>query len=85
MKTIIECKRVLMYDTVEDKVIGIFAEQYNPTLSERDILCVIYNPNTMEWIGESLWMKDTYILLEIFCEYKEIETKLDKIKRILRI
>ena len=88
MKTVIECKRVLMYNTIEDKVVGIFAEQYNPTLSEQDILCIIFNPNTMEWLTdskESLWMKNSYIMLEVFCEYKEVETFSDKIKRILRI
>lgn len=82
MKTIVECKRALMYNTMENKVVAILHEQYNPTLSDRDILCVLYSPYTMEWgIDNTLWIRDSHIRIEVFCEYKEIETLWDKLKR----
>lgn len=86
MKTVVECKRVLMYNTYEQKIVAILAEQYNPSLTDRDILCTLFSPYTMEWgADEELWIRDSHIRFEIFCEYKEIETIFDRIKRILRI
>lgn len=85
MKTVIECKRVILHDILKDKTIAIFAECYNPILTDRDILCTIYSPVTMEWVDlypqEELWMKHSNIRVEVICEYKEVEQWFDKIKR----
>lgn len=82
MKRIVECKRAIMYNVAEDKIVAILAECYNPNLSDQDILCVLYSPHTMEWsANDELWIRDSHIRIEIFCEYKEVETIFDKIKR----
>ena len=89
MKRIVECKRAIFYDVEQKKVVAILSDQYIPELSDRDILCILYSPRTMEWVvnhfEEQLWIKDSNIRVEVICEYKEIETLMDKIKRILRI
>ena len=82
MKTVVDCKRALMYNTYEHRVVAILHEQYNPNLSDQDILCVLYSPHTMEWgANDELWIRDSHIRIEVFCEYKEVETIFDKIKR----
>ena len=85
MKQIIECKRVCMYDVLEEKVVAIFAEQYRPEVPDEAILRVVFNPQLMELVDlplcEELWMKNSNIRLEVFYEYKEVEQWFDKIKR----
>lgn len=85
MKTVIECKRAIMHNVVEDRTVAILAECYNPNLSDRDILCVVYSPRTMEWVDlypqEELWIKNSNIRIEVICEYKEVEQWFDKIKK----
>ena len=87
MKTIITCRRVCMYDVLQDKVIAILAECFNPALSNNDILSVVYNPQTMTWVSlplhEELWFKNSNIRVEVISEYAEQEQWFDKIKKWL--
>lgn len=82
MKTVVDCKRVLMYNTLEDRVVAILHDRYKPSLSDQDILCHIFSPYTMAWAGDTeLWIRDSHIRFEIFYEYKEVETWIDKVKK----
>ena len=85
MKRVIECKRAILYNVEQQKVVAVFSDQYIPQLSDRDILCVLYSPRTMEWVvnhfEEELWIKDSNIRVEVICEYKEVEQWFDKIKK----
>lgn len=87
MKKVVVQRRVCMYDVLEDKVIAVLAECYNPKLSDRDILSVVYNPYTMRWVDlpfkEELWIKNSNIRLEIINEYAEGVTLFDKLKRVI--
>ena len=85
MKRVIECKRVCMYDVLEEKVIYIFGECFHPTLSDRDILHIVYNPEIMDMVDlpvqEELWVKNSNLRVEVFYEYMEVEQWFDKIKK----
>ena len=85
MKKVITRRRVCMYDVSEDKIISIFGECYNPNLSDQDILCVVYNPRLMDWIGPYLWIKNSNIRLEIINEYAETQPFLNIWKRIKEV
>lgn len=87
MKKVIACRRACMYDAVEDKIVAILAECYNPSLSNRDILSIVYNPRIMTWVDlplhEELWVKNSNIRVDVINEYKEVEQFFDKLKRVI--
>ena len=71
MKQIVNCKRACIVDMNTDKVLYIFSYEYNKKLSDRDILCVLYNPRIMVWYGEELWFKNGEYRVEVYTEYKD--------------
>lgn len=79
MKQVIECKRACFYDVNLKKVIYILSDEFNAKLSNQDIECILYNPNTMVESYGSYWLKNTSLRLEIYSQYKEVETVWDKI------
>ena len=79
MKQVIECKRACLYDVDSQGLMYIFADMFNPQLSDRDIECILYNPHRMEWRGDAYYMKNSNVRLEIYTQYKEVETIWDKI------
>lgn len=68
MKRIIINKRICFYNPIEDKVIAVMGELYNPDLSDYDVLCTFYNPKKMVWIGNELWLRNNAIRVEVIHE-----------------
>ena len=83
MKRIIVDKRVCFYDTVNDRVLAIMGELYNPELSDRDVLCVFYNPATMIWRHEELWMRNSSVRVEVIHEGEDKRNWFEKKWRFL--
>ena len=81
MKQVIECKRACLYEVGGRGLIYIFSDMFNPQLSNRDIECILYNPNTMEWHDGAYWMKNSSMRLEVYTQYREVDTIWDKIIR----
>ena len=86
MKQVVTRRRACLYDVAEDKIIAILAECYNPNLSDRDILSVVYNPTIMRWVQlplkEELWIINSNIRVEIINEYTEKESFWKRIKEV---
>ena len=87
MKKVVTTRRACMYDYTEDKIVAIFADCYNPELSDRDIFSIVYNPYTMIWVQlpfrEELRLKNSNIRIEIINEYADVEQWFDKLKRVI--
>ena len=79
MKQVIECKRACFYNVNLAEVVYILSDEFNPSLSNRDIECLLYNPNTMVEEYGSYWLKNSALRLEVYTQYKEVETWWDKI------
>lgn len=81
MKQIIVCKKICYYNVQNDTVTHIISDCYDKNLPDRALLDYIYNPNKMVWdISGGLWLRDSWIKVEVYNEYKEVKTILDKIK-----
>ena len=87
MKQIVTNKRVCFYDVLEEKIIAIMSDLYNPDLDDYTILTISFNPELMEWVDlpihPEVWMKNSNIRVEVIKEYEEVEQWFDKIKRII--
>ena len=81
MKKVLTCKRVCFTDATTGKITHILSNQFNKILSDYDILCWVYNPDRMEWKGKKLWLKDTWIRVEVYKEYEERKQWFDPIVR----
>lgn len=86
MKRVVVCKRVCFHNMQSGKITHILSDLYNKDLSDYTILCCVFNPNRMERDDfDQIWIKNTWIRVEVYNEYKEVEQWFDKLKRILRI
>lgn len=87
MKKIITNKRVCFYDVLEEKVIAVMSDMYNPDLDDLTILTLSFNPELMDWVDlprqPEIWMKNSNIRVEVIREYAEVEQWFDKLKRVI--
>jgi hypothetical protein len=87
MKQIITNKRVCFYDVLEEKVVAMMSDLYNPDLDDYTILTLSFNPQLMDWVDlpihPEVWMKNSNIRVEVMCEYAEVEQWFDKLKRVI--
>ena len=79
MKQVIECKRACLYDVGGQGLLYIFSDMFNPQLSNQDIECSLYNPYRMEWRDGAYYLKNSNIRLEVYTQYREVETIWDKV------
>lgn len=86
MKKIVTNKRVCFYDILNEQVIAMMSDLYNPNLDDLTILNLTFNPALMDWVDlphPELWMKNSNIRVEVMCEYTEVEQWFDKLKRVI--
>jgi hypothetical protein len=87
MKKIITCKRVCFYDVLNEQVVALMGETYNPSMDDKTILRLTYNPALMDIVDlpfhEEVWMKNSNIRVEVMHEYAEVEQWFDKLKRVI--
>ena len=86
MKRVVAYKRVCFRNMQTGKITHILTDLYNKDLSDYTILCCVFNPERMERDSrDQIWITNTWLRVEVYSEYKEVEQWFDKLKRILRI
>ena len=87
MKQVVTNKRVCFYDVLEEKVVAMMSDLYNPDLDDYTILTLSFNPILMDWVDvpprPEVWMKNSNIRVEVMREYAEVEQWFDKLKRVI--
>lgn len=86
MKKIVTNKRVCFYDILNEQVVAMMSDLYNPNLDDLTILNLTFNPALMDWVDlprPELWMKNSNIRVEVMREYTEVEQWFDKLKRVI--
>ena len=87
MKKIVTNKRICFYDVLNEQVVALLSDLFNPQLSDYDILHIVFNPQLMDWVDlplcSEVWMKNSNIRVEVICEYAEVEQWFDKLKRVI--
>jgi len=86
MKKIVTNKRVCFYDVLEEKVVAMMSDLYNPDLDDLTILTISFNPILMDWVDlpvPEVWMKNSNVRVEVMREYAEVEQWFDKLKRVI--
>lgn len=87
MKKIVTNKRICFYDILQEKVVAIMSDLYNPSLDDYTILTIGFNPDLMEWVDlpihPEVWMKNSNVRVEVIKEYEEVEQWFDKLKRVI--
>lgn len=86
MKKVINCKRVCFYDVCTGQTTHILSDHFSKHLSDYDILCCVYNPDRMEWSprGNKLWVKGTWIRVDVYAEYREKKQWFDPIVNLMK-